>query len=236
MNVELTADDLLILNRHALVARVLSGTTHEVNNALQIIGGSAELLSRSPAGAEAARRAADRVQSQSARAAATVDALLQFARAREDAAARVSLKDVVVASLALRAYALRRAGLAVAFDAATAPTALVLGNPARLQQAILNLIVNAEQALAGRTDGKLSLELREEAASAHLVILDNGPGLDPSIADHVFEPFVTTRPTPDSVGLGLAAARLVARRHGGDVELRSTPAGCAAIVRLPLAT
>jgi len=235
MNVELTADDLLILNRHALVARVLSGTTHEVNNALQIIGGSAELLSRSPAGAEAARRAADRVQSQSARAAATVDALLQFARAREDAAARVSLKDVVVASLALRAYALRRAALAAAFDAASAPPALVLGNPARLQQAILNLIVNAEQALAGRTDGKLSLELREEAASAHLVILDNGPGLDPSIADHVFEPFVTTRPTADSVGLGLAAARLVARRHGGDVELRSTPAGCEAIVRLPLA-
>ena len=232
---ELTGDDLLTLNRQALIARVLAGTAHDVNNALQIIGGTAEMLGRAPAGADSAHRAADRVQSQSLRAAASIDALVQFARARGQAGARVSLKDVLAAAIALRAYALRRANLMPAFDAAAAPAAVVNGNAARLQQAVLNLIVNAEQALAGRRDGTLRLELLEGSGEARLTIGDNGPGLDPSIAGRLFEPYATTRPAPDSIGLGLAATRLIARHHGGDIDLFSTPEGCTATLRLPCA-
>lgn len=231
---ELTGDDLLTLNRQALIARVLAGTAHDVNNALQIIGGTAEILGRPAAGPDASRRAADRIQSQSLRAAATIDALVQFARPRGETAARVSLKEVLTAAVALRAYALRRANLMPAFDAASVPAAMVSGHAARLQQAVLNLIVNAEQALSGRSDGALRLDLREEDGEARLTIADNGPGLDPSIADRLFEAFVTTKPTPDAMGLGLAAARLIARQHGGDIALRSTPAGCEATLRLPV--
>jgi signal transduction histidine kinase len=235
MGVELTGDDLLTLNRMALVARLLAGTAHDVNNALQIIGGSAELLGQSPAGTGASQRAVERVRGQSARAAAAIDALMEFARVSGVASSRVSLKNVVTTSLALRAYALRRAGLVPAFDVATAPAAVVIGHVTRLQQAVLNLIVNAEQALRGRADAALAIELREEAGEARLTIKDNGPGLDPSIAERAFEPFVTTRPTSDATGLGLPSARLVARQHGGEVELRSTPEGCAATLRAPLA-
>jgi C4-dicarboxylate-specific signal transduction histidine kinase len=230
---ELTEDDILALNRLTLVARVLAGTAHDINNALQIVGGSAEMLAGAGELGDPARRAVSRIQAQATRAAATLQELMQFAQDRGDASPRLALKDVVARALAMRGFAIRRAGLVVDFDAAAAPAAVVGGRTSPMLQVILNLIINAEQALRDTSSGTISVELSDDADAARLRIIDNGRGLDAALEDTLFRPFVTTRPVPDATGLGLTAARIIARRLGGDVSLARRSPGCCALLQLP---
>ncbi|HEY0872496.1 MAG TPA: histidine kinase dimerization/phospho-acceptor domain-containing protein, partial [Vicinamibacterales bacterium] len=125
MNKTLEAGEeaIVSLNRLATVARVVSGTAHDVNNALQIIGGSAELLESQPDLGEPARRALTRIRAQAARAAGLIEELSKFARDRSDASARVSLRAIAVQAVAFRALMIRRAGLSLAFAPDTSPPA-----------------------------------------------------------------------------------------------------------------
>ena len=161
---------------------------------------------------------------------------MQFARDRGELSPRVSIRDVLARAIGMRAFFIRRAGLVLRFDAATAPPAHVQGRSTRLLQAVLNLIINAEQALQGTGRGTIEVELLEADRDAVLRICDTGSGLDPEVAHRVFEPFVTTRPAPDATGLGLTAARIIARTHGGDVTVEPRAPGCCATLRLPLAS
>jgi signal transduction histidine kinase len=234
MDSELGPDDIVALNRLTTLARVLAGTAHDVNNALQIIGGSAELLEGQADLPDAARRALRRIQSQSARAASSVADVMRFSRDRGDVLAAVSLKDVVVRAIAMRLFLVRRAGIVLDFDAAESPSPQVRGRSSQLQQAVLNLIMNAEQALAGQLGGTIAIGLSEEDGYAVLRTIDNGPGPDQALGERAFDAFVTTRSRTESPGLGLAAARIIARAHGGDVTLEDRKPGCCATLRLPL--
>jgi signal transduction histidine kinase len=233
MNADLSDEDLIALNRLATIARVLAGTAHDVNNALQIISGSAEMLAGQPEMTDLSRRAIQRIQTQSARAAAAVTEVMQFAREQGDAAARVSLRDVGSRAAMLRAYAVRRAGLRLEFDADGVPPALVNGHRAQLLQAVLNLIMTAEQALRGMPEGTIRLAIRETPDAVRLTVTDGGRGLPPELSGRLFEPFVSTHPVPDTPGLGLTAARLIARAHGGEVTVANASPGCEATLRLP---
>lgn len=235
MDAELGPDDIVALNRLTTLAKVLAGTAHDVNNALQIIGGSAELLEGHQDLPDAARRALRRIQSQSARAASAVADVMRFSRDRTDVTTPVSLKDVVIRAIAMRLFLVRRAGIVLDFDAAQSPAPQVRGRAPHLQQAVLNLIMNAEQALAGQLGGTIVITLGEEDGQAVLRTIDNGPGPDPALGERAFDPFVTTRSRTDSPGLGLAAARIIARAHGGDVTLEDRKPGCCATLNLPLA-
>jgi len=235
MDPELGPDDIVALNRLITLARVLAGTAHDVNNALQIIGGSAELLEGRDDLPDPARRALRRIQSQSARAASAVSDVMRFARDRGDVTAVVSMKDVVIRAMAMRLFLVRRAGIVLDFDAAESPAPKVSGRASELQQAVLNLIMNAEQALAGQLGGTISMSLSEESGQAVLRTLDNGPGLDESLGERAFDAFVTTRSRRDSPGLGLAAARIIAHAHGGELTVEPAKPGCCATLRVPLA-
>ena len=231
----MTDDDIVALNRLTLVARLLAGTAHDVNNALMIISGSAELLAGLHELNDPARRAVDRIQTHASRAAGAIHDLMQFARDRGEARGRVALRDVAARSVQMRGFAARRAGLQVVFDAATAPPALVHGSSTYLQQAVLNLMINAEQALHGIDGATITVELEETADAAVLRIVDNGRGVDSAIADRVFDPFVTSRAVADATGLGLPAARMIARAHGGEVTLDARSPGCCARLSIPRA-
>jgi signal transduction histidine kinase len=234
MRPELSPDDIVALNRLTLAARLLSGTAHDINNALMIIGGSAELLAGLHEMNDPARRAVDRIQTQASRAAGAIHELMQFARDPGQSAGRLSLRDVAARSVHMRGFAARRAGLTLTFDAAAAPQAMVHGNADHLQQAILNLIINAEQALQGTEGGAIGVELEEGAGDAILRILDNGRGIDAAQLATMFDAFATTRPVSNATGLGLAAARIIAQAHGGTVAVEARSPGCCATLRLPL--
>ena len=232
---DLGPDDLISLNRLTTVARTVVGTAHALNNALQVIAGSAELLAQQKDLTEGTRRAVDRIQQQTSRAAETLNELMQFARDTQTVAGHLSLRTVATKAVALRSFSARRSGLTLSFDEASSATGIVRGRPAHLLQAVLNLIMNAEQALQGKPGGTIVLTVSESADAVRLTVVDNGPGVAPALRDRLFEPFASGHLSPDTHGLGLAAARAIARQHGGDIVVESAADGCRAILSLPKA-
>src|SRR5262245_41350124 len=113
----LSPEDLLALNRASTVARLLAGVAHEVNNALQVIGATAELLEDRPGLPEPVVKGLQRIRSQGARAAGAVADVLSFTRERADLRSRVNLRDIVSRAVTLRNYSIARAGLTIAFSA-----------------------------------------------------------------------------------------------------------------------
>src|SRR5262245_18085025 len=211
----LQADNLITLNRCATVARLLSGVVHDVNNALQIIGGTTELLRDLPELSEPTLKGLQRIHEQNARAAAALAEVMSFSRQKHDARSVVNLREVISRSVALRAYAISRARLTIAQHTPSEGRFSVDGSAALIQQALLNLIINAEQALEGRASGRITIDLDRDGDMIRVRVSDDGPGIDGSIAASMFEPFVTTRPRDQASGLGLASARAIAEMHGG---------------------
>jgi signal transduction histidine kinase len=224
---------IITLNRLATASRLLSGAAHEVNNALQVIEGTVELLEGRHDLPEAATASLERIRAQTTRAAGALDAVMQFVRQRTDVRSRVSLRDLTRQSVALRSFAARRLGLTISYTPPEAPL-LVEGNPSQLQQVILNLITNAEQALAGRPADPIVVEAWTEPPWAAVRVRDEGAGIAPTVQGTLFDPFVTANGKSDSVGLGLAAARAVVAAHGGTLELEDTPRGASFVLRVPL--
>jgi len=230
-----TPADLVTLNRAATVARLLAGVAHEVNNALQVIGGTTELLQTTPGLPASVVDGLQRIAVQNTRAATALQEVMLFARHRTDVTSRTNLREIARSSVALRSFAIGRARLSIVLDAPSTGRFLVNSNGSLLQLALLNLIVNAEQALAGRPGGTIRVELEESGPSVVLRVLDNGPGVDRAAADGLFESFVTTRSREEASGLGLAVARLVAEQYGGTLTLKDQDTGACFEMRLPAA-
>jgi signal transduction histidine kinase len=225
--------DLVTLNRAATVARLLSGVAHEVNNALQVIGGTTELLQETPGLPAPIADGFRRIGGQNLRAAAAISDVMAFAR-QQDARGRVNLGELARRSAALRAFSIGRAQLTIAVEAPIEGVFAVEGSAMLLQLALLNLIVNAEQALAGRRGGAIRVTL-DEPGDVRLRVVDDGPGVDAGVADRIFEPFFTTRPRDQASGLGLAVARQIAEEHGGSLVLEGGGPGATFVLRLPAA-
>ena len=131
--------DLLTLNRAATVARLLAGVAHEVNNALQVIGGTTELMQTTPGLPASVADGLQRIAVQNTRAAAAIQEVMLFAR-QKDATGRTNLREIASRSVALRSFAIGRARLTISLDAPTTGRFVVNGNAALLQLAVLNLI------------------------------------------------------------------------------------------------
>lgn len=229
----LTPDDLVALNRSSTVARLLSGAAHEVNNALQIIGGTVDLLEERPDASEPVLRGLHRIRSQTMRAAGVITEVLAFAREDPAAVGRLNLRQLAARVVSLRTFSIRRAGLEIIFSAPETDIFIVNGSRVQLTQALLNLIVNAEQSLAGQSGGEIRLEMHVDGPWSVIEVADNGPGIQAGLRERALDPFVTTREGTDAAGLGLTAAHTVACRHGGSLTLAEADAGARFILRLP---
>jgi signal transduction histidine kinase len=230
----LTDDQLLTLNRAGLVAQLLAGAAHEVNNALLVISGTAELLEDGIDTPAAAAKGLARIRSQATKAAAALDALVTFAHGTSNTPGRVDLRDAVAAAIALRRFAIARAGLSISSTAPAEGGFVVDGSPVLMQQAILNLLTNAESALAGVPGGTIRVDLEERDGRALLRVADSGPGVPPDQRARIFEAFRTTTDHRASAGLGLAAARCIAGSTGGDLELEDPASGASFVMAWPL--
>jgi two-component system, NtrC family, sensor kinase len=113
--------------------------------------------------------------------------------------------------------------------------AKVLGNANQLQQIVVNLVVNAVQAIDGQ--GRITLECGPSAGGrVHVSVSDSGPGVPQEIAERIFEPFFTTKPEGQGTGLGLSICYRIAEEHGGTIRLDKGPDGGASFaVDLPAA-
>jgi signal transduction histidine kinase len=235
MSVPTLSEHHLTLNRLATIARLVAGAAHEVNNALQVIGGSAELLQNRTDLPEAVQKTLTRIRDQAARAAEAMTGVVALSRAQPDGTYHVDLCDVVSRAVELRQYSIGRADLAVQLH--VPPTPLVVqGHRLHLLLVALNLIQNAEQALAPRRAGVIRVEVAEDGDHVVLRVSDDGPGVPADEAERIFEPFVTSRPRPESTGLGLPVAREIAAAHRGSLELEPAMQGATFCLRIPTAT
>jgi signal transduction histidine kinase len=229
----ITADDLVVLNRSTIVARSLAAAAHSVNNSLLVISGTVELLESAPGPAVAPAGALDRIRTQAELAADAIRDVTDFARADVVSQARVDLHDVAARTVAMRAFPARRARVQLSFAPADGTPLMVHGNAALLLQAVLNLVINAEDALAGTKNATIAVETMRSHTEARLRVSDSGVGVAATDRDRVFQPWVSTRSRAVHQGLGLPVARHIAERHGGRLELAAE--GSTAILSLPLA-
>jgi len=226
------ADVLVALNRATVTAKLLSGVVHEVNNALQVIAGSVELLEQQPGLAAATVRSLDRIKRQGERAAGALADLQRFTKAPTESSERFNLREAVAQAIGLRRYAASRVGLSFELEEPGAASDLATGNVGACQQAVLNLLTNAEQAMAG-SPGTIRVRLRHEPGRIGVEVADQGPGLPAGRAAAIDRPFTTTGGTSEGAGLGLFATRTIAESQGGRLELQSTASGTMATVWLP---
>ena len=228
-DLERTQKRLVQQERLAALGEFSAVVAHEVRNPLAAIFNSLGSLQRMrrPQGDE--KLLLDVIQEEADRLNRIVGDLLDFARPSVPSLQPASLEQILDETVA---WALSRdCGIAVARDYAGIPAVPV---DARLvRQALLNLIMNAVQAMPH--GGELSVRSRADRRSARLEIADTGPGIPPPMRRKVFEPFFTTKAT--GTGLGLAVVLRVVEAHGGSVEVEDSPTGGALFVlRFPLAS
>jgi signal transduction histidine kinase len=223
------------LGRVAIVGELGSTISHELRQPLTAIRVNAELgiklLGNSSPDIDEARQAMEDVVADSARASATIEQIRLMLRKQVTAAAPLDLNAVSEhATSLLRNDAATRG---VRLDLALAPGLPgVRGNAVELQQAILNLALNAFDAVASAS-GPRNVVIGTAAAkgSVELYVQDSGPGLSAEVRARLFDPFFTTK--EHGLGMGLAIARTLVEQHGGSVVAENT-AGGGAIFRLIL--
>jgi two-component system NtrC family sensor kinase len=165
-----------------------------------------------------------RIAEESERAAKIVRNLLAFARRQSAERAEQDIADLVARVLSLRAYEFRLNTIEVetAFEPGLPP---VLGDGGQLQQALLNLLLNAEQAMRGRPVRRISVGARlvRDAGAVELFITDTGHGIQEENLRRIFDPFFTTREVGEGTGLGLSICYGIVRDHGGRIAVESRP-------------
>lgn len=213
---------------------VLGAVSHELRTPLAVARGHLEVfrtLDEDPD--SAAGRTAATVDAELERMTRLVDDLSAVARGLLDHEVEVGpvfLPDLV--------DDLRERLLGLGLDAvalARAPDAVIDADAGRLAQALLNLVLNATTHTPPGTPVRVTVEV--VGPEVHLAVVDEGPGLDPTVADAVFEPFVTTRATgTGGRGLGLPIVQALVRAQGGRVDLRTGPTGTTVTLAFPRAT
>lgn len=202
----------------AAVGTLAAGVAHEVNNPLGGILTCIETMRDEPDDAELRERYLDLIRSGIERIEHTVSNLLDFSRTREVRLEPTSLNHHLQRVGELVGYQLRKNGVEVVFDLAP-QDAIVLADHFGMEQLLLNLVLNAIQAMP--EGGTLTLRSKCFADRVVVEVADTGVGIRPDIRDRIFDPFFTTREVGQGTGLGLSVSYGIAEAHGGVILVDS---------------
>lgn len=219
-------------NRLALANAQLSATVLEVNNALQVITGSAETLSAaSPP--EVVSRRAEAIAAHARRASALLAELSSFARDDNTSTNAIDLGQLAQRALAMRQYAMASLRLNSSFES-SGPIPPVIANSRAVMQIVLNLLVNAEQALTPGGDGRIVVSVHGDGSMVALSVDDDGPGVAPDRAASLFTQLPSTT---RGLGIGLAVSKNLAARFGGTLTYSPRAGGGSRfVINLPVAS
>ena len=216
----------------ASIGTLVAGLAHEIGTPMGVIQGHAHLL-ESKVADEQSRWRLRTIQQQIGRISKIIQSLLNMARPRRREHGPVALEPLVENTVAFLDEKLARRHIRVVrgFE----PCESVRGDPERLQQLLLNLFLNAADAMPDGGELRLGVEPGAEG-TVHVTIADTGAGIAREDLDRVFDPFFTTKPAGEGNGLGLAVVQGIVTDHGGEITVSSEAgAGTRFHISLPVA-
>jgi two-component system NtrC family sensor kinase len=230
-------DQLTHCHRLSTLGTLTSIIAHEYNNILTPVISYAQLALARPEDRDLLIKAVEKALAGAERAASLSASILGFAREDHDPAVDADLPAVARESIQCLGRDPAKDGISVHVDL---PDVRVAIPPVQLQQVVVNLMLNAREAM--KRGGELHITGRIGGDAVAMEVRDTGPGIDPAVMGRLFEPFVTTKHGPDhtggkqGTGLGLCICRDMVRRVGGDITVASEPGrGATFTVTLPLA-
>jgi len=212
------------------VGQLAGGIAHDFNNLMQVVLGNSQLVAHGLQGERADVMAhVDEISRAGQRAANLTRQLLQFSRREPLTRQNVDLNDLSRTLLVM----LRRLipeSIALEFTPSAMPAA-VAGDPGQLEQVLMNLCVNARDAMPAGGVLNIAIEVRQADAESPsdggrvvLTVRDSGVGMTEDTRERLFEPFFTTKEPGKGTGLGLSTVYGIVRQHGGDIRVTSAPA------------
>ena len=229
-------EQLAHAQKMAALGELTSTTTHEFNNVLMTILNYAKLGLRHKD--EATRdKALDKIFNAATRAAKITSTVLAVARNRSGAFEATELKQLVTDTLVLLEREMTKYRIAVELQLADVPEVRAIGN--QIQQVLINLLINARQAMT--SGGRVLIKLEHDAEGyVALTVRDTGSGIPADKLPRIFEPFYSTKSGPDEsgrggTGLGLSACKQIIDAHQGRIAVKSTVGkGTAITIKLPV--
>jgi PAS domain S-box-containing protein len=231
---EETQRQLLQAEKIASLGRLAAGVAHEVNNPLAGVLIYADMLMKELEGKERWRQDLQEIINQTLRCKQIVARLLEFSRQSLDERVLFDINEIIGHCVQLLQHQSLFHNIEIVEDLGT-DLPQILGNPGELEQVFTNLMLNATDAMEGKGRITISSVSELEAKQVVLTFADTGPGISPEVREKIFEPFFTTKPVGVGTGLGLSVVYGVIHRHGGSIEVDSTPGhGATFVIRLPL--
>ncbi len=227
----------------ATLGEMAAGLAHEINQPLNVISMAATNLltqvDNDTLTPDYLKAKVERIVSQVSRAAGIVDHVRMFGRYSDVEGSRFDPRKAVTGSLWLTRESLERHGIVITVEMAELPD--VVGHIDRLEQVLINLIINARYAVLGKKEENPDLVPRitisGEARDGRIGISveDNGGGIEPAIVERIFEPFFTTKPVGDGTGLGLSLSYAIIQQMEGEMWVENAADGARFILELPAA-
>ena len=231
---------MIVADRLSSLGELAASIAHEINNPLAVISESAGWL-RSKVG-RTGTTAADleaavevalaKIESAIDRAVRISRNFLRFARAPDSHLHDIDLGELAAEVCDLTSKTVAAADIEVEVTLQPGADLTVRSDPFQLRQVLLNLVTNAVQAIG--KDGRVEIVVGGDAESAHIAVIDDGPGIPEENIERIFEPFFTTKAEGHGTGLGLAVSRGIVEKLNGQIEVDSRPgSGCTFRVVLP---
>jgi signal transduction histidine kinase len=211
--------------RLAAVGVLVSGVAHELNNPLQAILGTIELLERDRNISPAVLEEIAFVKTQSGRAREIIRNLSRFSSQQSGPPTLVDLRDVIDEVVQLRKRDLDSGGIALTVEVQS--DRKVYANFTEVEQVTLNFVINAQQSIESvdRLRGRILIRVVDAGKRVRLEVQDDGPGVTPEDEPKLFQPFFTTKPVGKGTGLGLSVSYGIIESYGGAIGHRSNEWG-----------
>ena len=221
-------------DKMAAMGQMAAGVAHEIANPLASMDSLLQLIQRKPDHANA--QTVGKLREQIDRINRIVRELTHFAHPASQRKQRVSIDEVVGRALQLIRFdhRIRDVKMEIHRDLPAGP-GYVTARPHALEQVLVNLILNALDAVAERPQPGLDVRVGQAGRECFVEVADNGHGISPEHMGHLFEPFFTTKAAGKGTGLGLAISYQTVRDHGGTIEVETSEKGSTFTVRLPAA-
>lgn len=220
-------------DRLAKIGQVAAGFAHEINNPLNSILGFAQLAAAVPGLPEQAARDIERIIQAALHAREVVRKLMLYSRQVPPQEREVDLNLLVKENVYFMAHLCEqhRVEIVQEIDETLRP---IPADPFQLRQVLMNLIMNAAQAMPP-AGGTIFIRTRREEDRIVLTVEDTGIGMDPDTLEHIFLPFFTTKEIDQGTGLGLAVVQGIVEAHGGSIRVSSRKgSGSAFMITFPL--